>query len=201
MASKKAVREAFYAELETAVPSSGNSGHVPSDHITDEHPEDAEDIPAITHSYTSRRLPINEASDAPTRIERDNSGNALAEYYGTLRQLQFAVEFNFFDDQEQEACYEAVLGYFEKFDESPSTWDPTTIQSDVEWVDVLDSNSRADEDINPTKRGDRLLIRLTFQREHRYPQDPNTNGDPIQQVDQLVDADNDGTTDATWSTT
>lgn len=191
MADREHVRKAVYDELESAVPASGNRGHVPVDNISEDQPDKTEDMPAIVHSDTYRKYPINMASDAPTSVEYDNNGDAVAENHGSLHQAQFGLLFRFTDESEKEACYEAVRRHFEKFEESPNTWDPATIQQDIKWVRVLDSTSDDDDSADPTRRGDRVIVRFTFQRDHRY------TDTAIQSVDHEVDADNDNTTEFT----
>lgn len=195
MATRRELREAFYADLESAVPASGNSGHVPPDQIGQEMPEADEDLPTIVHNDMYRPFPMNQASDAPTRVERDNSGNATADVFGEMYEAVFDVLLIFLDEDAKEDCYEAVRGYFEKFEASPSAWHPSQIQADVEWVRVDAAESEDDESSEPKRFGDRLRIRLFFQREFVK------SGTDVQQVDQDVDADNDGTTDATFTTT
>lgn len=200
MATRRQIREAFYAELEAAVPSSGNSGHVPAGDIGQEMPESDEDLPTIVHNDRYRPIPMNRASDAPTRVETDQSGNVTNEVYGEMQEAVFDVLLIFLDEDAKEDCYEAVRSYFEKFEASASTWDPTTIHSGVERVTVGEVGSEDDPDAEPKRFGDRLRINLEFQREFFFP-DEGSSGDSIQQVDHEVDADNDGTTDATFTTT
>lgn len=193
MATRKAIREAFKSEIDAAVPSSGSSGHVPSDDITIERPESDEDIPSIVFTDASREVPLNQASGAPTRISRDQSGNAEEELYGKLVELRFDTLFWFTDEVEKEDCYEAVRVHFERYEEP--AWDAADIHADVKWVRVRDAQPDDDADAEPARHGDRLGISLYFLREIG-----NTDTD-IQQVDSEVDADDDGSTDATFTTT
>lgn len=188
MATRKAIRQAFYSEVETAA-----SGHVPATNIGHEEPTSEEDFPAIVHRDDYRKIPINEASSAPTAIKRDASGNATDEVYETLHEASFALTF--LDEEANEVAredaYEAVRSHFEKFEHRP--WPVSDIQTDVEWVDVLDATSDDDADAAPTVRGDVLIIRLGFTRDHDRPVDATTT------VTHAVDADDDGTTDETYT--
>lgn len=188
MATRRDIREAFYAELESAA-----AGHVAADNIRGENPESEEQLPSIVHDDAYRKRPINMASDAPIDVQRDMSGDATAETHGSLHDAQFSLLLWFTDEDAKEDCYEAVRSYFEKYEVSSSTWDPADIQSDVKWVRVEDATSQNDEDIDPVRHGDRLLVQLTFLRTY------DNTGTAVQSVTTDVDADNDGTTDATWT--
>lgn len=188
MATRKQIRSAFYSELETAA-----SSWVPADNISEESPNKPESYPAIRHRDRYRKVPINQASDAPTAVQRDASGDATAESYDTLHEAQFEVGISDSDESRREDIYEAVRSHFEKHDTSPKTWPPSNIQADVEWVRVTDSNSDDDTDRMPLVRGDRLTISLVFKRRK------NNTDSAIQTVDTAVDADNDGTDDVTYT--
>lgn len=186
MASRRQIREAFYSELENAV-----STHLDPGDISQEQPEKPEDLPSLVHDDNYRKVPMNDGSAAPTRVARDSNGDATTEFYGTMHEAVFSCKVESSDEQLKEDIYEDLRRYFEKF-EHPA-WDASSIQSDVAWVRVLDSNSEDDTDHEPIARGDRIEIRLTFEREI------GNDGTAIQSVDSSVDADNDGATDATFT--
>lgn len=194
MAARRDIREALVTELNNGVPSSGNAGHVSSDNITVERPETEEDLPALVYDDAYRSVPINGASSAPTRIERDVNGDVTSRHFEKIEEAQFSVLLWFRDENEKEACYEAVRRHFEKYEENP--WPASDLHADIEQVTVPGSQSSDDADINPVRRGDRVTINMVFKRDFE-----DTSGEPISQVNQEVDADNDGTTDATWTTT
>lgn len=193
MATKRDIREAMKAELDSVVPTSGNPGHVPAEHIRQENPEGEEDLPALSFDDAWRDRPINEASTAPIRIKRDQDGDATEEFYGHLREARFSILFWFTDEVEKEACYEAVVSNFEQYEDSP--WPASNFHADAKWVRTRDTQSDDFTDMNPARHGDRLLVSIVFLREHGHA------ATAIETVDHEVDADNDGTTDATWSTT
>lgn len=186
MATRRQIREAFYADLETAV-----SGHLGADDVMQEQNEDEEVLPRVVHNDDYRKVPMNQGSAAPTRVARDGNDDATEEFFTTMHEAVFEVLVVSESEQTKEDIYEDVRTYFEKY-EHPA-WDASDIQTDVAWVRVLDSASEDDGDHEPIARGDRLEIRLTFQR------DLGKTDTAIQSVDTNVDADNDGTTDATFT--
>lgn len=191
MATRRDIREAFYSHLETAVGAGTASELVTANNIGEEQPESEEDYPAIVHRDDWRKIYINDGSSAPTELIRDSNGNVTTEVYETFHEGSFGVGMLDPDESHREDVYEAVRSYFEKYEERP--WDESNIQADVEWVNVLDADSRDDPDAMPTIRGDRLIIRLGFSRAHTRDVDPMTT------VSTDVDADNDGTTDETYT--
>lgn len=186
MATRRAIREAFYTNLENAV-----AAHLDPDDINQEQGEQPEDLPSLVHNDDYRKVPMNQGSAAPTEVKRDSNGDATAELYGTMHEAVFSCKVESDDEQIKEDIYEDLRQYFEKY-EHPA-WDASDIQSDVAWVRVVDSTSEDDPDHEPISRGDRLEIRLTFQR------DIENTGTAIQSVDSEVDADNDGTIDAVFT--
>lgn len=186
MATRRQIREAFYSELETAV-----SAHLGADDVMMEQNEQEEVLPRVVHDDNYRKVPMNQGSAAPTRVARDGNGDATEEFFTTMHEAVFSVLVVSDDEQVKEDIYEDLRTYFEKF-EHPA-WDASSIQSDVAWVRVVDSNSEDDVDHEPIGRGDRLEIGLTFQR------DLGKTDTAIQSVQHNVDADNDGNTDATFT--
>jgi hypothetical protein len=186
MASRKDIREAFRTNLVNAV-----SGLVPSDRVALEQGERPERLPSVVYDDAYRKVPMNQGSNAPTRVERDNNGDATAEVYTTLHEAVFSVLVVHDDEQEKEDIYESFRTYFEKY-EHPA-WDAADIQADVAWVRVLDSNSEDDADHEPIARGDRVEVRITFER------DISNSGTAIQSVDGSMDADNDGTAESSYT--
>lgn len=168
MATRRDIREAFYARLESAA-----NPHVPAENITQESPGSKEELPTIVHNDDYRKIPINQGSGAPSEIEYDSNGDATAEVYETLHEASFGLGFIDHDEQRKEDSYEAVRSYFEKFE--TVGWDVESIHSDAEIIRVLDSHSEDDEDASPTIRGDRLIVRIQFTREHVKDIDPTTS--------------------------
>jgi hypothetical protein len=188
MASRRDIREAFYGELENAV-----AAHLSADDVMQEQSEERERLPRVVHDDSYRKVPMNQGSAAPTRVERDQNGDATEEFYTTMHQAVFSVLVVSDDSQIKEDIYEDIRTYFEKF-EHPA-WDASDIQPDVAWVRVLDSNSEDDVDHEPIARGDRLEIRLTFQR------DMGKEGTAIDEVNGGIDTDDDGVEDVSSTTT
>lgn len=165
MATRKDIREAFYSHLETAV-----DGLVDPLNIGQEEPDSEEDHPAIVHNDDYRKVPLNDGSSAPTELIRNDSGEVIEEVYESYHEASFGVAIFDHDEQRKENIYEALRSYFEKFEERP--WPSSTIQSDCEWVEVLNASSTDDTSANPTVRGDRLIIRLGFARQHGHEVEP-----------------------------
>jgi len=206
MASRRDVREAFYAELDTAADTL-----VPSDNIGQEEPNSREELPAIVHNDNYRSVPMHNMS-APTDVDRNNSGAVKALYFSRTMQARFSLTILDEDEQSKEDIYEAVRGYFEDYMHSAEYFpDPSEIQSDVHDVDVTDADSQDFTERDPPMRGDVLQVDLGYERikqvvrndlagNNEYP-DPDSTFENIEEVTHNVDADNDGTTDETYTTT
>jgi len=179
MATRRQVREAFYAELETAV-----DGLVDPTNVTQEGPDGEEDLPAVTHGYQTRDAPLNRET-APIRSSTQN-GETTYTYVKNI-QILFSVTVQSDDAQLEEDIYEAVRTYFEKYDTPVA--DVTTIQSDVHDIDVTDATTDNDTERGPPLRADRIDIELTYQRFYE------DTGDNLTEVDARFDQDNDGQTD------
>lgn len=186
MASRRNIREAFYAELETAA-----SGFVPASNIGEEEPDSDEDLPAIVHSDNYRRNPMNRSA-APTDTTTDTDGTQ-EEIYSRMMQAQFSVTVVSDDESEKEDIYEAVRTHFEAY--TTPVKDASSLQADAHRVEVNDATSRDDPDREPTARGDSLSINVGFQRKYIRDVDPTTT------VELDVDVDDDGTIDISNTTT
>lgn len=186
MATRKQVREAFYAELETAA-----NGLVPASNISQEYPNSDEDLPAIVHDDNYRTVPMNTKSSIVGT--QTNSVGVTAEVYVELMQAQFSVLVVSDDEQEKEDIYEAVRTHFGDY-QYPIK-DTSSLQSDVHRVEVNDANSQDTENRDPPARGDRLAVNVGFER--FYTKDTT----PVEQVQANFDANNDGTTDISNTTT
>ncbi|WP_226041172.1 hypothetical protein [Natrinema sp. DC36] len=159
MATRRNIRTAFYDGLEVA-----SNGLVDPDNIGEEEPNEEEDYPAIIHSDDHRKVRMNEGSGAPSDLVRDSNGDVIQEIYTNVHEGSFGVMIQGMDENLREDVYEAVHSYFEKY-EHPA-WDETDIHTDVKWVKVLDSNSEDNTDGSPTVRGDNLIIRIGYTKEH-----------------------------------
>lgn len=185
MATRRDIREAFYAELETAA-----SGHVTASSIGQDHPNSDEDLPAIVHNDDYRHVPMNRSA-SPTRVTTDTDGEQTYTY-SRIVQAQFLVTIVSDDEQEKEDAYEAVRSYFEPY--STPVKDASSLQTDAFRIEVEDATSRDFTDREPASRGDSLAINISFERLY------DTDVDPTTTVEQNVDGDNDGTIDETYTT-
>jgi len=186
MATRRQIREPFYAELETAV-----SGVVPSGNIGQERPNSAEDLPAVVHNDNYREVPMN-TNTGPVDTEEDADGTQ-AEIFSELMEAQFALTVISDDEQKKEDAYEALRSHFGDF--KYPTRDVSEIHPDANRIEVTDASSTDSEDRDPPARGDQLRVNLEFERFYRR------DVTPAEEVQQNVDADNDGNTDITYTTT
>lgn len=185
MATRRQVREAFYAELESA------ASTLAADDIGQEYPNSEEDLPRIVHNDAYRKVPWNQ-NGAPKSVTENDDGTYDVNYV-TMMQAVFQVLIVSDDEQEKEDIYEDVRSYFERF-EHPR-WDESSIQTDVHDVSVEGSDSQDSQSRDPPARGDLLTIRLGYERLYA------TTVESISQITQELDADSDGTTDSTYTTT
>lgn len=172
MATRRDVREAFYAALETAV-----DGLVPASNVSQEHPNSEEDLPAVVHNDNYRKVPMNRGA-SPTDIETDSDGNVTALVFTTMMQAQFNVTVLSDDESEKEDIYEAVRTHFEPYTHFKDT---SQLQADVHRVEVEDVSSDDLTERDPTARADTLTINLGFER--FYAQ----SVDHIDSIDQSID--------------
>jgi hypothetical protein len=185
MATRKDIRENFYAELEAAA-----SGLVAADSISQEYPESAEELPTIVHNDNYRRVPMNNKT-GPSDIDRSGTGVTL--YYSLPMEAQFSVLMVAAGELVKEDIYETVRSHFEEF--SVPVRSPSEIHGDVHRVEVLDASSRDDEDREPVSRGDSLTISLGYERIVAREEDEVDSID--QNFDVATDAAGDGTVDIT----
>lgn len=186
MATRREIREAVYGDLETAV-----AGLVDPEDIGQEYPNEGENLPAVVHTDNYRSVPMNTNTGiADTTVDADG---VQEEIYSSLMEARFSVLVVSDDEQEKEDIYEAVRTHFEAY-EYP-TKDTDDLHTEVNTVRVNDSNSEDSEDRDPPARGDRLAVNVQFER--FYVRDVT----PATEVQQNVDADNDGTDDTTYTTT
>lgn len=188
MATRRNVREAFYSALESAA-----SAHLSASDIGQEYPNSEEDLPAIVHNDNYRDAQARwNAHGAPAEVV-DNGDGTFDVKYVSMKQAMFQVLIISADEQEKEDIYEDVSAYFEKFDHP--RWDPSSIQTDVHDVSVEGPDSQDTQNRDPPARGDLLTITLG------YKKFISTTVDDIADITTNLDADNDGTTDETFTTT
>jgi hypothetical protein len=192
MATRRDIRENFYAQLETAV-----SSHIPASSISQERPEDEEDLPAVVHNDNYREVPMNRGQ-GPTDVTRDGSGAVTSISWSDLQQARFSVTILSEDEQLKEDAYEDLVSFFGEY-EHPIK-DSTELHADCFDVSVGDTTSDDTDNRDPKAFGDVLTIDVSFERYHTLT---SADGDfeTISEVEHLIDADNDGTTDISYTTT
>lgn len=192
MATRREIREAFYTDLESAV-----SGHIPSSNVSQNEPGTDEDLPALVHNDNYRDVPMNRGV-GPTDVVRDNSGAITEISWSGLQQARFTVTVFAEDEQVKEDAYEALHSHFGAY-EHP-TKDVSGLHTDVFDIGVADTNSVDWTEREPIARGDQVVIDVSFERYYTLKKSDG-DFDTIDDIDHLIDADNDGTTDLTYTTT
>ena len=202
MATRRDIREAFYAELDTAAGSL-----VTSENISQEEPNSEEDLPAIVHDDAYRPVPMNNRS-APTDVTKDNAGVVQSVTFSRTMQARFTLTIQSDDEQEKEDIYEQVRSHFEDYTYSASHFpDPSEIQADMHELDVQDSNSSDLTDREPPARGDVLLVTVGYERTKVGKKESVADGsedftfDTIEEVQHNIDVGAEDTTDETYTTT
>lgn len=190
MATRKTIRETFYAELETAA-----SGLVPSARIGQNYPEVTEELPAIVHNDAYRRVPMNNGV-APTGTTTNMDGSIDTYLFAVTMQAQFTVLMLAADEMEKEDIYESVRTHFEPY--SLGMADESDLHADIHRVEVLDSNSQDDEDREPIARGDALTINIEFERIYEKDVDSIDNVDAAFDIE--LNTTGDGTDEFTLTT-
>jgi hypothetical protein len=190
--TRREVREGFYDELEAAAPGSVN-------YIGQEEPNRAEQLPAIVHNDSQRRDPMNNGS-APTEVVRDNSGRVDRLEFSRTMQARFTLSIQAEDEQVKEDIYETVRSHFEQYTHSASVFpDPSAIADPIHDIDVGDNNSDDVTERDPPARVDVLTVDAGFERLQVLER--GSDFDTISEVDHLLDAGLDGSTDETYTTT
>jgi hypothetical protein len=159
MATREAVRTAFYSELESAV-----SGLVDSSNVSLQSPNVTEDLPAITHTDSYRNIPYNRGTE-PSRIIRDSNGNVTGQEFTKVMEIRFICTIASESESETEQIYETVRSHFEEF-ETFETKNVEDIHSDASNISVGDANPSDDVERKPNVRGDALDIRIQYKRKH-----------------------------------
>lgn len=166
MATRRQIREAFYAELATAA-----SEYTVS--IGQDEPNSEEELPAIRHNDLYRELRINRGN-APTRVTRDSDGDQ--EYiYSSQMEAQFTLTVISDDEQEKEDLYEDVRSHFEAY--THPIKDASDLQTDVYRIEVTDAESVDMTDRQPRARGDALEVNVFFERLYTQDVTPTTEVD------------------------
>lgn len=194
MATRRTIRESFYTELDSAA-----GTLVASDNISQEEPNTKEDLPAIVHSDAYRPVPMNNRS-APTSVTVDNAGVIQSVTFSRTMQARFTLTIQSDDEQEKEDIYEQVRSHFEDYTYNDAAFpDPSDIHPDMHDIGVEGSDSSDLTERKPPARGDIVEVTLGYERTKTFER--GTDFDTIDEIDHRIDADNDGTTDETYTTT
>lgn len=191
MATRRDIRENFYAELETAV-----APHISAESVSQERPEDEEHLPAVVHNDNYRDIPMNRGN-GPTNVERDNAGIITAVSWSDLQQARFSVTIVAEDEQLKEDAYEDLVSHFGRY-EHPIA-DASTLHTDAFDIGVGDTSSTDTENRDPKAFGDAVTIDVSFERYHTVTDADDFTA--ITEVDHLMDVDFDGNADVTYTTT
>lgn len=185
MATRKTIRENFYTELKDSLNVGTGSELVAEDDIGVHFPRDLENLPYVVYTDDYRRLRFNGAGGGPHEVER-SGGQVDNEVFYEYMEAQFRVHIAESTETAKEDIYEAVRSHFQKFQFRP--WDPRDVQSDMRLIEVQDSTSQDQQDVEDTIYTDVVVILITFVR--KYSQ----SGTNITQVNLENDADLDSGT-------
>lgn len=201
MATRGDIRDAFTAELRAI---SGTydvtdaSGNVIDTVTLDQgdiglrDPEGSEQLPAVVYHEDYRREVYNGVGAGPDMRVYNADGSVSSEVWREYIQSQFIIDVRAANEVAKEPLYEALRSRFAQY--QFGAWDESSLHADVIDIDVIDSISSDTGDTEDVIRGDQLEVRLTFFRNYTF------STDNIAQVNLSVDANNDGTTDFTYST-
>lgn len=167
MATRRTIREAFYASIEDAV---GDLMDV--DNISDEYPSTDEELPTIVHRDDYRDVPINTNTGVVDHYTETDG--TVVDLYSDVMEARFSTLVAAQSETTKEDIYEALRTHFERY-EYP-TADPRSLHEDISRIWVTDASSEDTETRDPPARGDRLQINFQFER---FYTDENT---PIETV-------------------
>jgi hypothetical protein len=202
MATRGELRDAFTSELKGVsgtydVEDSGgsviDSVTLDSADIGLRNPEATEALPAIVYHEDYRRVVYNGVGAGPDMKSYDSNGNVDEEIWREYIEGQFIIDVRASNETYKEPLYEALRSQFGKY--QFSAWDEASLHADIIDVEVLDASSADSGDVEDVIRGDQLEVRITFYRDYTM------STDIITRVDSLIDADDDGTVDNTFTTT
>lgn len=201
MATRGELRDGVYSEMEAVAgtydvtDSSGaviDTVELSAENIGLRNPEQSEKLPQIVYHEDYRRLFYNGVGSGPDMIRYEDNGDVAEEVWREYMEAQFIMDVRASDETVKEPIYESMREQFGKYQFRP--WSPTDIHSDVIDVEVLDSTTVDTGDTEDVIRGDQIEVRVKFFREYTF------STDTIQEINTQVDADDDGTTDVTFTT-
>lgn len=187
--NQRAVRESFYAELETAL-----DGIVSPSHITTEYPEREEEYPIVVHSLDVFPAELNTGS-APTSVTTNTSNEETGLVYSSRNEAQFTLLCRTIGNGAESQLSNITTALDNHFTPFQHPYrDASEIHESVDNVDV-GSMTRADESgTDPTANGVLFTISLY------YTNTSTQNVEPTRTVNRGVDVDGDGITDSDSTT-
>lgn len=202
MADRADIRDAFTSELQSLAGSydvkdaNGNiidTVTLDSGDIGLREPEQTESLPAIVYHENYTRVFYNQVGRGPDVKTYDSNGNVTEIAWREYIDAQFIVDVRASNEVAKEPIYEALRRQFAEW--QFGAWDVRNLHADIIDIDVLDASSLDVGDTEDVIRVDQLDVQITFFREYTY------TTDTIQTVEHLIDANFDGTTDLTYTTT
>jgi hypothetical protein len=183
--NKRAVRAAFYDELETAL-----DGLVPPSHITTEYPEREEEYPTVVHSLDVFQAEVNSGS-SPIDVVTNGGGEVTGRIFSRRKEAQFSLLCRTIGNGSESELSDIVAALIDHFDPYEHPYkDPSDIHSSVDRV-VVGSTTRADESgTDPVANGVLFTVSLYYTNTSTH------NVEPIRTANRGVDTDNDGISDS-----
>lgn len=170
MATRKEIKQNFRDELVNAV-----DGLVPAENVTLRYVQHQESLPAVAYRESFVLVPINDASANPERIEYDNNGHVVGEYYHEYNEARISVFVIGQTAEETEDIYEAVHTAFHKY--SLGAWDKKDFHEDLFDFGIRVESGRPydQQDDERTIRGELLTVVIRFYREYELTGDNITS--------------------------
>lgn len=203
MADRETIRDAFYDHLQTeaagtydVTASDGSVLHtvtLDAEHVSLYNPEDEETHPQIVYDDSYRQVTYNGVGAGPNSKTYNQDGSVADERWHEYREAQFTIDVRGADELDVEPIYEAVHRAFQKFRYGP--WNLSDLHSDISSIEVRSTLTSDVPEADQIIRGDQVEVVLVFKREFILTEDN------IDTVDHGVDADNDGTSDDSYTTT
>jgi len=187
--NKRAMRAAFYDELETAL-----DGVVPPSHITTEYPEQEEQYPAVVHSLDVFPAELNTGA-APQDTVVNGADETTGLVYGRRKEAQFTLLCRTIGNGSESQLSDIMTALSEQFDPYEHPYkDASDIHESVDDL-VVGSATRADESgTDPTADGVLLTISLY------YTNTSTQDVEPTRTVNRGVDVDGDDNSDSDSTT-
>jgi len=157
MAEQYKIRFDIYDEFETVL-----DGVVDSLNITDTMPSKPEELPAVVHSYSVSELDMNRNMAAPTKTQRDASGNATGRQHTQLHRGSFEITVAAETKENESTVHRTLKNHFQKY--TKLGWDAEDINPDIFNINVTDSNEVNIPDRFPTVYAHQFTLEVDFKR-------------------------------------